>query len=65
MSHKVSDLITLIEDKLQKKAIIKYEKIQLGDVIETCADISHSKEKLDYEPVCKTIKWTRCICGMV
>ena len=51
--YKVSDLITLIEEKLQKKAIIEYEKIQLGDVIETCADISLSKEKLNYEPQVK------------
>ena len=50
-SENLMDLISLIEDKIGKKAIIDFEPMQPGDVTSTCADISYSKEKLNYYPV--------------
>ena len=43
-------IISLIEKNLNKKAIINFEPIQDGDVIETDADIDFSKTKLGYNP---------------
>ena len=44
------DLIRMLEKILNKKAIINYSSMQLGDVKNTCADISHAKNKLGYNP---------------
>ena len=44
------DMITLIEMKLNKKAILNFQPIQAGDVLESFADIEYSKEKLNYLP---------------
>jgi UDP-glucuronate 4-epimerase len=60
-SHKVFNLgnnksvnllsvISLLEYNLKRKANIKYENIQLGDIESTLADISHSKDELNYNP---------------
>lgn len=46
----VSMLISLIEDRLGKKAKIEYFPVQPGDVPITYADISKSKERLGYNP---------------
>ncbi len=63
-SEKLMDLIKLIEQSLNKKAIIEYKDIQPGDVLETFADIDYSTEKLSYLPkinidegVYSFIKW--------
>ena len=47
---KLLDFIKVIENKLNKKAIINFQQMQLGDVKETYADIQKSKEKLGFEP---------------
>ncbi len=49
-SFKIMDLIELIENKLNKKALIKFKALKPGDMIETCADIDHSIKKLKYKP---------------
>ncbi len=60
------DFIKTIENKLNKKAIINFQPIQLGDVKETYADISETKEKLGFNPkisiqegIPKFIRWYR------
>ena len=49
-SEKLMDMISIIEQNLNKKAIIDFQPIQPGDVIESYADIDYSKEKLGYYP---------------
>ncbi len=49
-SEKLMDMIKLIEENLNKKAILNFQPIQAGDVIESFADIEYSKEKLNYLP---------------
>jgi len=47
---KLLDLINFIEEVLNKKAIINFHPMQLGDVEETYANISKSKIKLNFDP---------------
>ena len=47
---KLKELIHIIENKLGKKAEVKFKKIQKGDVQSTHSDISYSKKKLGYIP---------------
>jgi len=49
-SEKLMDVISIIEKKLNKKAIIKYKPLQKGDMIETFANIDNSIKKLDFNP---------------
>ncbi len=49
-SENLMDLIKLIEQGLDKKAIIEYKDMQPGDVVETYADIDYTTEKLNYLP---------------
>ena len=44
------DMIKIIEDELDIKAIIDYQPLQPGDVIKTFANIKKSQKKLDYHP---------------
>ena len=46
----LNHFIGSIERELGKKAIIEYNDLQPGDVIETFADITHAKEVLDFHP---------------
>ncbi|MBL51840.1 MAG: protein CapI [Candidatus Marinimicrobia bacterium] len=48
--EKLLYFISLIEQTLNIKAKIKYKTLQLGDVLDTCADISKSNVELDYNP---------------
>tara|TARA_Y100000741_G_scaffold298667_1_gene239733 strand:- start:151 stop:1116 length:966 start_codon:yes stop_codon:yes gene_type:complete len=48
--EKLMHFVSLIEKSLNIKAKIKYETLQLGDVLDTCADISKSNAELDYNP---------------
>ena len=50
---KLSHLIQLLEDALDKKAILDRKPPQPGDVPLTCADISKAREKLGYRPTVK------------
>ena len=43
-------LIKVLEDNLNKKAIISYNEIQLGDVPLTYADINKDRKLLGYSP---------------
>tara|TARA_Y100000591_G_scaffold69382_1_gene57532 strand:+ start:1725 stop:2696 length:972 start_codon:yes stop_codon:yes gene_type:complete len=49
------DVVSIIESKIGKSAIVNFEPIQLGDVVSTYADIEKSKIKLNYTP-CTSIK---------
>ena len=49
-SEKLMDMINLIEKNLKKKAILNFQPIQAGDVLESFADIEYSREKLNYLP---------------
>jgi len=49
-SESLTDLVKIIEKKLNKKAIIEFEPMQLGDVKKTFADIEKAKNKLGYNP---------------
>ena len=53
---KLSDLITLIESALGKKAIIDRQPLQPGDVPITYADISKARKLLGYDPQVKVEK---------
>ncbi len=46
----VTEMIKIIEDKLNLKAKVKLKPMQLGDVKKTYADITKSKRMLDYKP---------------
>ena len=49
-SEDLMEMISIIERKTGKKAIVKFEDMQLGDVKKTHADISRSKQLLSYNP---------------
>lgn len=58
------EYIRTIEESLGKKAIMEMFPMQLGDVAETCADISKAQKELGYDPktpvqigVPKFIEW--------
>jgi UDP-glucuronate 4-epimerase len=68
---KLTKFVEAIEDATGKKARIRYEKLQPGDVLITSGDITHAKEKLGYEPktsvregVQNFVKWYREYYGM-
>jgi len=48
--EKLTDMIALIEDACDKKAIIEFHPMQAGDVRETYADISAISSDLGYAP---------------
>jgi UDP-glucuronate 4-epimerase len=48
--EKLTDYIALIEQSLQRKAIMRMEPLQLGDVPRTSADIEASRRDLGFEP---------------
>ena len=49
-SEDLMDVVSLLEKKIGKKAIIKFESMQPGDVKITFADIEKSKNKLGFYP---------------
>ena len=49
-SEQLMDVINIIEQNLNKRAIIKFLPMQLGDAKESFADIKKSKELLDFKP---------------
>jgi UDP-glucuronate 4-epimerase len=49
-SEKLTDFIALMEESLQRKAVLQLEPIQPGDVPATYADIETSRRDLGYEP---------------
>ena len=49
-SEELMDIIELIEKRLNKKAIIEYFPMQLGDVRESFANIEKSEKLLHYKP---------------
>jgi len=62
----LKELVEIIENSMDKKAIIQKLPPQLGDLPSTCADISKAKKLLNYKPsttleegISKFIKWFR------
>ena len=49
-SENLMDVVSIIENKLGKKAIIDFQKMQPGDVQKTYADIEIAKNKIGYNP---------------
>ncbi|MDP4142959.1 MAG: GDP-mannose 4,6-dehydratase [Bacillota bacterium] len=51
--HTISlkEMVGIIENAIGKKAKFEYLPMQPGDVIRTCADISHSQKTINYKPV--------------
>ena len=49
-SVNLMDVVSFIEKKIGKKAIVEFEPIQPGDVEKTFADIDKAKRKLGYNP---------------
>ena len=49
-SESIMSVVSILEKKIGKKAIIKFKPMQQGDVKNTCADIDKSKSMLDYRP---------------
>jgi len=63
-SESLMDMITLIEDELNLKALIDFQPMQPGDMLDTYADIEYSQRKIGYKPktsidkgIPKLIKW--------
>ena len=52
-SEPLMDVVSILESKIGKTAIINYEPMQLGDVANTFADIEKSKLKLAFSPKTK------------
>lgn len=62
--ERLENIVSIIENKLEKKAIIELSPIQPGDVVKTCADISRAQNKLNFKPsvsvnegICEFIDW--------
>ena len=55
-SEDLMEMVGLIESEIGKKAEIKFEGMQPGDVKRTFADIEHSKQKLNYTPTTKIVE---------
>ena len=55
-SEDLMEMVGLIESEIGKKAEIKFEGIQLGDIKRTFADIELSKQKLNYNPTTKIVE---------
>ena len=49
-SENLMDIVSIIENKLGKKAIIDFKNMQPGDVKKTYADIEIAKNKIGYNP---------------
>jgi len=49
-TEKLMDMINIIEEELNEKAIIDYKAMQPGDVKQSFADIDKSKKLLNYSP---------------
>ena len=65
-TEKLMDMINIIEEELNEKAVIDFKEMQPGDVKQSYADIDKSKEKLNYIPkisinegIPKFISWYR------
>jgi len=63
-SEELMDVIKILENELDKEAIIDFKPMQPGDVKESFSDITYSKEKLNFDPqtsinigIPKFIKW--------
>lgn len=65
-SEKLVDFIGTLEESLGRKAKVRLEEMQAGDVVKTYADIKRAREELGFEPttsisegIPKFVKWYR------
>jgi UDP-glucuronate 4-epimerase len=65
-SEKLMDFIAALEGALGKKAKLRFEPMQPGDVVRTYADIDRARDELGFEPttpmavgIPKFVKWYR------
>ncbi|HEU5019021.1 MAG TPA: NAD-dependent epimerase/dehydratase family protein [Pseudolabrys sp.] len=65
-SEKLTDFIAMLERALGKKAKLRLEPMQPGDVVKTYADIERARDELGFEPttpmsvgIPKFVKWYR------
>ena len=49
-SEDLMEVVSLLEEKIGKKAIIQFEPMQPGDVSNTWADIEKAEQKLEFSP---------------
>ena len=49
-SHKLLNIINILEGYLKKKAKKKFLPIQKGDIVSTCANINNLKNDYNYKP---------------
>ena len=49
-AEKLMDVISIIEEELGKKGVIEFQPKELSEILQTCADIRYSKQKLGYNP---------------
>ena len=52
-TEKITKMVQIIENKLNKKADIELKPLQLGDIEKTYADIKKAQSMLDYNPKTK------------
>jgi len=52
-TEELMDFVRIIEESCGKEGIKEFLPMQLGDVVQTAADISKARELLDYEPKTK------------
>jgi UDP-glucuronate 4-epimerase len=52
-TEELMDFVRIIEESCGKEGIKEFLPMQLGDVVQTAADISRARELLDYEPKTK------------
>jgi len=64
----LTQLVSLIESALGKKAVLDRQPMQPGDVTITCADVSKAKDLLDYQPATEVpdgierfVEWYRAV----
>lgn len=53
---KLSELVSIIEQSLGKKAVLDRQPMQPGDVLRTCADVSKARKLLGYNPTTPVIE---------
>ena len=70
-SEKLTDFIAVIEQALQRKAVISFQPMQPGDVPRTYADIEASRHDLGFEPstpisagIPKFVAWYKSFYGV-
>ncbi len=69
--YTLNEMVAALEQALNKKAIVKRQPMQPGDVDRTCADLTRSRQDLGFDPkvslaegLKRTVGWVRAELGM-